>query len=329
MESSELDNSLQAQPGLFDALAEPESPAGPPTPAQRWDRDATKRALDELFSLTRQYRSSAEFDKLLRFAARFHFYAPFNAMLVHVQMPGAQYVAPAHRWLKLYRRRVKANARPIVILQPMGPVLFVFDVSDTEPEADAPPLPEEVESPFAVRAGHVGGGLPRIIANAVRDGVRISEQQAGSQSAGSIQVAKPGRFLKFQVRVQPEPEFVQVPLRYELLVNSSFTPEAKYATIAHELAHLYCGHLGTPNDKWWPDRRGLPHETCEFEAESITWLLCERLGIENPSAKYLAGYLAHHGDVPAISLECVMKAAGLIEQMGCERLKPRKEKEQE
>lgn len=322
-----MDNSLQLQPGLFDAPAEPESPTGEATPAQRWDRDATKRALDELFSLTKQYRSGTAFQDLLTFVSRFRFYSPFNAMLVHVQMPGARFVAPPHRWLKLYRRRIRAGARPLVILQPMGPVMFVFDVSDAEPEKDAPPLPEDVVNPFAVRRGRVGGKLPRTIANAVRDGVRIADQQAGSQRAGSIQVAQPGRFLSFQVRQQPEPEHVQVPLRYELLVNSTFTPEAKFATIAHELAHLYCGHLGTPDEKWWPDRRGLPHETCEFEAESITWLLCERLGIENPSAKYLAGYVSQHGDVPAISLECVMKAAGLIEQMGGERLKPRKDKE--
>jgi hypothetical protein len=41
----------------------------------------------------------------------------------------------------------------------------------------------------------------------------------------------------------------------------------------------------------------------------------------------LSGYVDKNEETPAISLECVMKAAGLIEQMGCERLKPRKEKE--
>jgi hypothetical protein len=97
----------------------------------------------------------------------------------------------------------------------------------------------------------------------------------------------------------------------------------------HELAHLYCGHLGTPNEKWWPHRRGLTHEVQEFEAESICYLVCQRLGIENPSAQYLATYFAKNekGDVPPISLERVMASAGLIEQMGRGRLKPRKERE--
>jgi hypothetical protein len=50
------------------------------------------------------------------------------------------------------------------------------------------------------------------------------------------------------------------------------------------------------------------------------------LGIENPSAEYLSNYLRKNGDgdVPPISLERVVAAAGLIEQMGRERLKPRK-----
>jgi IrrE N-terminal-like domain len=114
-----------------------------------------------------------------------------------------------------------------------------------------------------------------------------------------------------------------------LILNSNHSLETKYATLVHELTHLYCGHLGTPNQKWWPDRTGLHKGIQEFEAESLCHLVCERLGIVNPSAKYLANYLKENeeGDVPAISFERVMASAGLIEQMGCERLKPRKEKE--
>jgi hypothetical protein len=124
-------------------------------------------------------------------------------------------------------------------------------------------------------------------------------------------------------------EYVQVPLRFKLILNSNHSIETKYATLVPELAHLYCGHLGTPNEKWWPERRGLLHEVQEFEAESICHLVCRRLGVENPSKEYLANYLKNNekGNVPAISLECVMKSAGLIEQMGRGRLKPRKERE--
>ncbi len=67
----------------------------------------------------------------------------------------------------------------------------------------------------------------------------------------------------------------------------------------------------------------LPLSVREFEAESICYLVCTRLGIDNPSDKYLADYLGAHAEAPHISLDCVMKAAGLIEQMGREHIKVR------
>jgi hypothetical protein len=63
----------------------------------------------------------------------------------------------------------------------------------------------------------------------------------------------------------------------------------------------------------------------EFEAESVCFLVCKRFGIENPPDEYLSGYIVHNKEVPPISLEAVMRAAGLIELMARERLKPRKE----
>jgi hypothetical protein len=160
-----------------------ENLSGIDTPAADWDRDAATRALDELFQSARKYNSSSAFNELMQFIARFRSYSPFNAMLAHIQMPGARFVAPAHRWLQYYDRRVRPGARPIVLLQPMGPLMFTFDVSDTEPLPDARPLPREIENPFGVRAGWIGNELDRSIENAKRDGIRIVQRDAGSQSS--------------------------------------------------------------------------------------------------------------------------------------------------
>jgi hypothetical protein len=116
-----------------------------------------------------------------------------------------------------------------------------------------------------------------------------------------------------------------VTLWYELLLNSSLSTESKYATLVHELGHLYCGHLGTPNKKLWPDRRGLQIEVVEFEAESISYMVCTRLGLETASADYLAGYVRHYENTPPISLDRVMKSCWLIERMGKDKLPPRKD----
>lgn len=298
------------------------------TPAEKWEADSARRALDDLFTNAQQYRTSAEYYNLLQFIARFRAYSPFNAMLVYTQLPGARFVAPAHRWLKEYRRCIRSEARPLVILQPMGPVMFVFDVSDTvDAEPDYPvPLPTGVTDPFAV----TGASLPeetwrKLLRNAIRDGIEIAFQQVGSQSAGKIQTATRPRTLSLSIPARPEPKTVGIPCRYELFIHADRPREEQCATLIHELAHLYCGHLGTPDPAWWPDRRGLSPDVEEFEAESVSYLLCRRWGIHTTSEQYLAGYVEHRETTPTISLDAVLKAAGQIEQMGRESLPLRKE----
>ena len=309
------------------------------SPAAEWDAHATKRVLDELICFAGRYRSSASYKELLEFVARFRFYAPYNAMLVHIKMPGATFVAPAHRWMRDFRQTVKSNARPLLILQPMGPVMFVFDVSDTEPGPDAVPLPPEVEKPFEVRRGQAVPLFPGMnypewgttVGNAKRDGIRIEPRKEGSQSAGSIrEVGGNVPPLRFRAGKEKngEPKYVEIRARYDVLFNDRLNEEARYAAVVHELAHLYCGHLGTPNVKWWPDRRGLDELQEEFEAESVAYVVCGRLGIDIPSAGYLASYLGKNEEVPKISVDLVMKSAGLIEQTGRGRLKPRDDKSQ-
>ncbi len=158
------------------------------------------------------------------------------------------------------------------------------------------------------------------VENAKRDGIRIQSRKEGSQSGGSIRRVDgwTTTTLVFDAGTDKDgkPKLVEVPLRYDILLNETTGKEARYATVARELARLYCGHLGTPNQKWWPDRRGLDLSTREFEAESVAYLVCGRLGIVNPSENYLADYVGNNSEVPNISIDAVMKSAGLIEQTG-------------
>ena len=94
-------------------------------------REGIKRKVDILFESVEEYRTSANFQKLLEFCAMFKMLAPFNAMLVQFQMPQARYVLTATEWRDMYQRGIKANARPLVVLFPFGPVNFVFEISQT------------------------------------------------------------------------------------------------------------------------------------------------------------------------------------------------------
>ena len=271
-------------------------------------------ALDRLFQEVRRYQNGKELSGIFDFMKKFNYLAPFNAFLLHVQKPGSQYVATAKEWRIRFNRRVKPEARPLVILWPFGPVCFVFELSDTEGDE---PFPEELLNPFKVQGqlpSHVSSYLMQ---NLARYGVSYHEADYGTSAAGCIKQSGPASVISVGEK--------KVKIFYNLVVNGKHTEEEKFATITHELGHLFCGHLGTPDPKLWNNRMSLPEGTREFEAESVTWLVCERLGINNPSASYLSGYLGKDRQIPEISFETVLKAAGMVESMIQKIQKPRKE----
>lgn len=101
--------------------------------------------------------------------------------------------------------------------------------------------------------------------------------------------------------------------------------ETKFVTTVHELGHLYFRHLGTPYEKWWSYRSHLNINEVEFETESVCWLVCEIMGIKNPSAEYLNGYTENNDEIPRISIDAVLKSVGIIESLMQTTKEPRKE----
>ena len=289
------------------------------------DVEAVRGALDELFLLARHYRKSDKFQDLLRFVASFRRYSVFNAMMVHIQMPGARYVLPAKRWLKEYGRRPISDAQPLIMLQPMSPIMFGFDVSQTEGR----PLPDGFEDPFRADGFLPSGAFELSIANARRDGVSVKFKSLGSTLGGYVRnAADPAHIIAVGLPSSTK-EYLDVDNKTirvvaDITLNSNVSDETNFATLTHELGHLYCGHVGTPNPKWWPDRRGLDHATREFEAESVSYLVCRRSGLDTPAAEYLHGYLGANTEVPSISLDVVSKAAQRIEAMSRKRQTLRK-----
>lgn len=290
-------------------------------------KDERQTALDELFSAAKKYRRSANYMELMEFISRFHTYSPFNAMLVHIQMPGAKYVLTAKRWRDGYGRTPVEHAQPLVMLQPMSPVMFGFDVSQTE----GAPLPAGFLSPFQVKGKIDPRCVDLTVTNARRDGVDVAKRSLGSTLGGYVRNAADPRH-GIGVGTVPERLFVQhdgssVPLFARITLNSNVDDSTNYGTLTHELGHLYCGHVGTPNAKWWPARMGVSKQAREFEAESVSYLACRRAGLDTPAAEYLNGYLKGNEQVPEdISLERVLKSALLVEQMGKEKLKKRSAK---
>lgn len=284
----------------------------------------TKGILDELFQHASRYRSSVEFSDLIKFLSTFKNYSIFNAMLVHIQMRGAKYVLPAKQWDQKYGRHPVPDAQPLVMLRPGGPVMFCFDVSQTQGR----PLPPGIENPFQVQGNLPEGAYQLIILNSKQDGIRVNDRALGSTLGGYVRDANnpyhvigAGTFMEKNQKIHFEGR--EIPLLSEITLNSNLSDEINFATLTHELGHVYCGHIGSGDQGIWPNRTNLTKNVREFEAESVSFLVCQRMGIDTPAAQYLSGYLNNNEEIPEISLDTIFKAVQRIESMAKKRLKSR------
>ncbi len=269
------------------------------TPPTERDRSS----VDELIAAALAYHSPERLRALLAFTAKLRRYSPYNAMLLHIQNPELKMVATPRDWQNRYERKVLPGARPLVILAPMHPVMFVFDVKDT----DGPALPEAVQMELK-DVFQADGHVPdkhwvKTLRSCQKLKITVGEEHLDEGKAGHIK---------------------RVNVGFALALNQKHNRNQQYATLVHELGHLFLGHLGTAPLGWWKPRMDLRLDSRELEAEIVSYLVCSRLRLALGSDKYLAGYL-DGGELPPFSLDNALIAAGKIEEMGRGTLRLKKE----
>ncbi len=277
------------------------------------DISEARASIDYLLRQALDYGSSADYAEMLGRIAGFHQYSPYNAMLAQLQVPGARYVLPPQEWESGYRRGIKPGAQPIVVLRPFGPVMFVFDVSQTEERDDSLPLPARIKNPFRMPdIGGAGERLRRVIHTSKADSVRVEVVPQGSQAAGRIQGVSSSEMQHVLVRKRPRPVWEEVPVRYVSIINGRLSDTEQLTTLAHELGHLYCGHIGTHDDRRWPSRLRLSDETIEIEAESVAYLVCLRIDPAVQMPSHLHQYVGRGLPLPFVDVNRVVTAAGRV-----------------
>ena len=264
-------------------------------------------AIDQLFQQALQATGPAAFDQFLDFMAGFSNLSAYNAMLVRVQRPGAIAVASRRQWLAI-GREVNADAIPIVLLQNFGPVRFAFEFADTYGEE----IPGEKLNTLFAEGPIPADQYQRKLAAAEKYGVSVSEtDQYGTLLAGTAAA------LASLPKATGETRKTNV--RYRVRINAKHDLPTRFAALAHELGHIYCGHTGADIQGRWPNRSKLCHAQQELEAEAVAWLVCQRTRIATRSKEYLAT-LATAEHVGAISIYAVFEAANRVES----RTAPRK-----
>lgn len=263
-------------------------------------------AIDSLFRQALEHQGDTAFGEFLHFVRRFRRHSVFNAMLIRTQRPGAMAVGTRLQWKEI-GREVNADAVPIVILRPFGPVDFVYELGDTSGRA----IRGMDEDPLAAKGKVPPLMWDRVVLGAERCGVVV--EVVDHYGFGLAGTAAP--LHQDQADAFTEPAGGDALWRVK--VNGRLDEVSRLATLAHELAHVYCGHLGHQHRRpLWPDRRlTLTLEQRELEAEAAAWLVCQREGIAPRSAAYLSDYISTEA-LQGISVFAIMAAAHRIEARG-------------
>ena len=182
-------------------------------------------------------------------------------------------------------------------LWPFGPVALVYDVADTDGE----PLPDGV-SPFTAIGSISSEMLGAYAKRLAGKHIVWNPVDAGAGHAGSIRCTKRA--------ANPSD-----PSQYHMNVNSNHEPSVQFATVVHELAHLFLGHLGKDKYLSVPVRLPLSQAQRELEAESVSYLVCARNGVETNAETYLSNYVQQETSIESLDLYQIMRAAGQAESV--------------
>jgi len=280
------------------------------------DLETAFNPVDELFASLARFRSSRDFMELMQFMSRFHNYSTFNGLLLYLQNPLATYVATARTWAQKYKRTPKRNATPLVILAPMAPILFLFDIQDTE----GAPVPSSLLRPREIDDQQLGKIYATTLHNAAIHGISVYETVLNRDEIDTASRITPAVRKKYQDLNLPKDT------HYLIFIDKTLPLEGRYAALTHELGHIFCSHLGIDRHAWWSERGDLNVRGEEIEADAVAYLVCRRNGLRAESEHYLLQFSETHHKIPPFSMNAVTQAVSYIEDMGKHRWKAPKKR---
>jgi hypothetical protein len=256
--------------------------------------EETISSIDALMRQSALYRSSAAFKEMVAFMGRFRDYAPYNAMLVRLQNPSCGFFATANDWWKRHERHLIDDAKPMLILAPMHPVMLVYALDQTAGKE----VPKQLLEFARFEGDWNTKWLSNLVENAKRHRIGVVFKELSSTHAG---------------RATNDPGVDGWKMR--VTIHDRLDEPSQFGVLEHEIAHVLLGHLGTDYDHWWPGRFNVDETSKEIEAETVAHIVADRFGLKGSSAAYLSGYVAETVIPQGVSIDLIAKVAGEIERM--------------
>ena len=203
----------------------------------------------------------------------------------------------------------------MLIIAPMAPVRFLFDVKDTEGD----PVSPELLKSSTLKKRFSASIYDHTVHNSLIQGIIVRELALEDPSAVTTARMTPS------IRKKYKDLHLKKDASYLIILPKAGRLEDKYENLVLELGHIFCGHLGIDKNAWWSERHSLAPAQAEIEAQSVAVLICQRKGLISNTEKSLQDYLTVNQEIPVISLNALLQAVNYIEDMGKSRWdKPKK-----
>lgn len=227
-------------------------------------------------------------------------YSVYNIALVFAQNPKVSFFG-SRSFYRKFGRYVNIDARPYVIVKPFGPTDFVYDINDTHGDNDM----DKIIKSFDINSttGDIEKSLVDKLAHRIYSrGIYIYFD--------AIRRDVVGKTMKFDND-------------FTISINRILDDNAKFVAMIRELAHIMLGHLGAMEIasfnkkrkklvKYEVKAREVSKNAMEFEAESVSYIICYKYGLKPNSAEYLAKYIQ---DTLMVDTGLIIKVANAIETL--------------
>jgi antirestriction protein ArdC len=221
----------------------------------------TKQIITDLLIKVKSLDAETYKDFLNRFP--FHHYSFYNSLII--AFSGGSQVAGFHTWVKM-NRHVRKGEKAIYILAPK----MYYSTKKTESGEDKK---EQFLSGFiAVPVFDIAQTEGQAIEKGMTTGIKTD-----------FSIDKMAEYFKLSVRYTPleiaSGGYIQ---DNNITLNNNLSEMENKGTFIHELSHYLMGHTTASDSK--------TRDIKEQEAETLTFLICRKYGVERKSEFYLKAW---------------------------------------
>ena len=258
----------------------------------------TKELTEKLEAGIKDLFSSDKYKDYLKSMSHFHNYSSRNVMLIHQQMPEATRVASYKLWNDKFSRQVKRGEKSLRIFAPIEIKPEVKMMEKLDPDTGAPMIDKDgkviMEEMTAIPKRSIAFKLVPVFDVSQTAGEplpQLAEDLIGNVEHYEAFLDSLKAISPLPIEFEPMDEIKDGYCQFgeKIGIREGMSEIQTVSAIIHEITHAKLHD----RDKAAENEKPASKEVKEIEAESVSYVVCQKYGIETGANSF--GYLATWG----------------------------------